>query len=107
MQLSFFMTLELRYILVERYNYVSFLFVIVTYFLLRCIYVICLFDKVTFFNDVRITFYFGTFKLRMEITLRLPFVFVRQLRYVLVTFLDYVRITLYFGTFELRTEMAL
>ena len=70
------MTLELRYILVRsnyvrklRYNYVSFLFVIVTYFLLRHNYVICLFDEVTFFDDVRVTLYFGTFELRTEITL--------------------------------------
>ena len=58
-------------------------------FLLRCNYVIYLFHKVTFFNDVRITFYFGTF----EITLQLRFAFVRhcesffimsQLRYLFV-----------------------
>ena len=43
-------------------------------FLLRRNYVIYLFDVVTLFNDVRITFYFGTFELRMEITLQLRFV---------------------------------
>ena len=66
----------LRYILVrlncawkERYNYVSFLLVIVTYFLLRHNYVIYFFVLVTFFGDVRITLYFGTFELRMEIML--------------------------------------
>ena len=32
-------------------------------------YVIYLFDVVTFFNDVRLTFYFGTFEAHMEITL--------------------------------------
>ena len=37
--------------------------------------VICLFDVVTFFDNVRITLYFGTFELRMEITLQLRFVF--------------------------------
>ena len=70
------MTLEIGTILVrsnyvwkQRYNYVSFLFVIVTYFLLRHSYVICLFDVVTFFIDVRITLYFGTLELRTEITL--------------------------------------
>ena len=49
-----------------------------TYFLLRRNYVIYLFDVVTFFNDVRIAFYFGTFELRMKITLELRFVFVRH-----------------------------
>ena len=98
--LLFFKTLELRFILVHsnyvwkwRDNYVSFLFVVVTYFLLRCNYVIYLFNVVTFFNDVRNRFYFGTFELRMEITLQLRFVFVRhcnvffitsQLRYLFV-----------------------
>ena len=62
-------------------------------FLLRRNYVIYLFDVVMFFNDVRITFYFGTFELRMEITLQIRFVFVRhcdvffitsQLRYLVV-----------------------
>ena len=70
------MTLEIGSILVrpnyiwkKRYNYVSFLFVIATYFLLRHNYVICLFDVVTFFDNVRITLYFGTLELRTEITL--------------------------------------
>ena len=62
-------------------------------FLLRHNYVIYLFHAVTFFNDVRITFYFGMFELRMEITLQLRFDFVRycevffimsQLRYLFV-----------------------
>ena len=44
-------------------------------FLLRYNYVIYLFDVVTFFDNVRITLYFGTFELRMEITLQLRFVF--------------------------------
>ena len=38
-------------------------------FLLRYNYVIYLFDVVTFFDDVRITLYFSTFELRTEITL--------------------------------------
>ena len=70
------MTLELRYILVRlnyvwkyRYNYVSFLLVIVTYFLLRHDHVIYLFVVVTFFDDIRIMLYFSTFELRTEITL--------------------------------------
>ena len=49
-------------------NYVSFLFVIVTYFLFCQNYGIYLFDVVTFFDDVSITLYFGKFELRMEIT---------------------------------------
>ena len=79
------MMLELCYILVRsnyvrklRSNYVSFLFVIVTYFLLRHNYAICLFVVVTFFIDVRITLYFSTFDLRTDITL--------QNGYFLVTF---------------------
>ena len=48
------------------------------YFLLRPNYVIYLFDAVAFFNDVRITFYFGTFKLRKEIMLQLRSVLVRH-----------------------------
>ena len=47
--------------------YVSFLFVIVTYFLLRCNYVICLFDVVTFSDDVRIRLFFDTFQLCTEL----------------------------------------
>ena len=79
------MTLEIDTILVrsnyvwkQRYNCVSFLFVTLTYFSLRHNYFICLFNVVTFLNDVRITLYFGTFELRMEITLQLRFVFVRH-----------------------------
>ena len=59
---TFFMTLELRFILVrsnyiwkQRYNNVPFLFVTLTYFLLRPNYVIYLLDVVTFFDYVRIT----------------------------------------------------
>ena len=48
-----------------------FLLVIVTYF-----YYVTMFSIVTFFDNVRITLYFGTFELRMEISLRLRFVFV-------------------------------
>ena len=43
--------------------------------LLRHNYVIHLFTVVTFFDNVRITLYFGSFELRMEITLQLRFVF--------------------------------
>ena len=86
-----------------------------------------MFDVVTSFDNVRTTLYFGTFELRLEITLQLHYVFARhcdvisffcnfsffitsQLRYYLfdvVTFFDNVRITLYFGTFELRMEITL
>ena len=65
------MTLEFRYILVRsnyvrklRYNYVSFLFVITKYVLLRHYNVICLFRVVTFFDDVIIRLDFGTLELR-------------------------------------------
>ena len=98
-----------------------------TYFLLRRNYVIYLFIVVTFFDNVRITLYFGTFELRLEITLQLHYVFARHCDVILlrhndvvllrhnyviylfdvVTFFDDVRITLYFSTFELRTEITL
>ena len=90
------MTWKLHFVFVRHCDvfFVSLqLFVIVTYFLLRHNYVICLFDVIMFFNDVRITLYFGTFELRMETTLQLRFVLVRhcnvffitsQLRYLFV-----------------------
>ena len=84
-------TLQLRYIfarlfdvILSRHNDVV---------LLRHNYLIYLFDVVTFFDNVRITLYFGTFALRIEITLQLRFVFARhydvffitsQLRYLFV-----------------------
>ena len=40
--------------------------------------VIYLLNIVTFFDNVRITLYFGTFELRKEITLQLRFVFARH-----------------------------
>ena len=86
-----------------RYNYVIYLFHVVTFELhfqitlqLRYVfachcdlillnhndvvllphnYVIYLFDVVTFFDNVKITLYFGTFEFRMEIMLQLRFVF--------------------------------
>ena len=61
--------LSLHYVWKEHYNYVSFWFVIVMYFLLCRNYVIYLFAVVKFFNEVRITLYFGTFELQMEHTL--------------------------------------
>ena len=93
-------------------------------FLLRHSYVIYIFDRITFFDNVRITLYFGTFELRLEITLQLRYVFARHCDVILlrhndvvllrhnyviylfdvVMFFDNVRITLYFGTFELRLK---
>ena len=61
--------------------------------LLRQNYVIYLFDVITFFDNVRITLYFGTLQLPMEIKLQLRFIFPRhcdvffiasQLRYLFV-----------------------
>ena len=84
--------------------------------LLRRNYVIYLFVVVTFFDDVTVTLYFGTFELRMEITLQLRFAFARHflLRhnhdiylFVEVTFFDDVRITLHFSTFKLSPEITL
>ena len=54
-------------------------------FLLRYNYVIYLFDVVTFFDDVRNRFYFGTFELRMEKTLQLRFAFVRHCNVFFIT----------------------
>ena len=93
-------------------NYVSFLFVTVTYFLILHNYVIYLFNVLTIFDDVRMPLYFGTFELRMEMTWKLLFVFLRhcdvffislQLRYLFVS-CSYVfgdaRNRYYFGTFD-------
>ena len=81
--------------------------------------VIYLFDVVTLFDDVRITFYFGTLELRMETMLQLRFAFARHCvifllshHYVIslidvATFFHDVRIMLYFGSFELLPEITL
>ena len=85
-----------------------------------------MFDVVTFFDNVRITLYFGTFELRLEITLQLRCVFAHHCDIILlyhhdvvllrhyviylfdaVTFIDVVIITLEFSTFDLRTEITL
>ena len=80
------------------------------YFLLRGNFVIYLFDVVTIFYDVRVTLYFGTLELLVEVTLQLSFVFGRNhvtyLFDVVMFFYD-VEITLYFGMFELRMEVTL
>ena len=82
---------------------------------------------VTFFDNDRITLYFGTFELRLEITLQLSHVFARHWDVILfrhndvvllhhnyvihlfdvVTFFHNVRITLHFGMSELRMEITL
>ena len=47
-------------------------------FLLRCNYVIYLFDVVMSFDNVRITLYFGTFELQLEISLHLGYALARH-----------------------------
>ena len=75
-------TLELRLAFVQHFNI----------FLLRHNYVIYLFNVNTLFNDVRITLYFDTFELHMEITLQLRFfahhcdVFLLRHNYVIYLF---------------------
>ena len=111
----------------ECYNYPSLLFLILTYILLRHNYLIYFFDVVTFFYDVRITLYFGTFELCMEIMLQLRFAFVRHCEVTLLRQdynFCYVTFTLFiclmqlrflmtlelrynFGTFKLSTETTL
>ena len=54
-------------------------------FLLRQNYVIYLFNIIMFFDNFRITFYFGTFELRMEIKLQLPYVFARHCDLIFIT----------------------
>ena len=74
-----------NYIQKWRENYVSFLFVVMTYFLVCYNYVIYLLNVVTFFDDVRNRFYFGTFELLIEITLQLRFVFVHHCNVFFIT----------------------
>ena len=96
-------------------------------FLLLYNYVIYLFDVVTFFDNVRISLYFGTCALRLKITLQLCYAFAHHCDIILLrhndvvslrlnyaiylldldTFFDNVRITLYFVMFELRMEITL
>ena len=59
-------------------------------FLLRYNYVIYLFDVVPFSDNVRITLYFGTFKLCLKITLQLRYVFARHCDVVLLRHNDVV-----------------
>ena len=91
LELRLEITLQLRYVFARHCDVILLRHNDVV--LLRHNYVIYLFDVVTFFDDVRITLYFGTFELRIEITLQLHFVFARhcdvffitsQLRYLFV-----------------------
>ena len=54
-------------------------------FLLRHNCIIYLFGVVMFFDNIRITLYFGTFELRMEIMLQLRFVFGRHCDVLFIT----------------------
>ena len=59
-------------------------------FLLLYNYVIYLFDVVPFSDNVRITLYFGTFKLCLKITLQLRYIFARHCDVVLLRHNDVV-----------------
>ena len=120
---AFLIILEIRYLHVQLLCmlgpnfWITFLwYVCISHWNDRVIY---LPNVITFFDDVRITLYFDMFGLRMEITLKLRFVFalhcdILSLRYSyviylfnIVTFSNNLRITLYFGTFELLMEITL
>ena len=108
-----FFVVCLHNVLKKRSSYVSLLFNILRYFLLRHNYVIYLFDVNTFFVDARIALIFYawiTYGNSVTVTFFL-LVIVTYFYYVtmfsIVTFFDNVRITLYFGTFELRMEISL
>ena len=66
-------TLQLRYVFARNCDVILLRHKDVV--LLRHNYVIYLFDVVKFFDNVRITLYFGTFELHIKITLQLGFVF--------------------------------
>ena len=86
-----------------------------------------MFDVVTLFDNVRISLYFGTCELRLEITLQLRYVFACHCDVILLrhndvvslrlnyaiylfdvdTIFGNVSITLYFVAFELRVEIKL
>ena len=81
----FFMTLGLYSFVVRPITYGNniwkFCFLFVRHcgvFFISSQLVIYLFDVVTIFVDVRISLYFGTFKLRMEMTWKLRFMFFRH-----------------------------
>ena len=61
-----------------RHNYVGSWFVNLLYLFLHQNYVINAFLTMHIFHDIRITFFCGTFALRMKITLKLRFIFVRH-----------------------------
>ena len=75
-------------------------------FLLRHNFIIYFFDRIMFFDDVRITSYFDMFELRMEITLQLCFVFARHSDVLLLRY-NYVIYLFDVVTFELRLEITL
>ena len=60
---------RLDYVRKQLYSHVLFFFVIVTFLLLCHNYVIKTFVTANNFNDVKITSFFGTFKLRIKVTL--------------------------------------
>ena len=68
-------------------------------FLLRYSYVIYLFDVVTFFDNVRISLYFGTCELRLEITLQLRYVFARRCDVILLRHNDVVSLRLNYAIY--------
>ena len=124
----FFMTLGLRSFVVCCITYGNnvwnnvwklrlFLLVIVTRFLFRHNYVICLFEVVTFFDDVRITLLRSNYvrKWGENYVLFLFIIvtcFLVRYNYVIylfniVTFFDDVRNRFDFGTFELPMEITL
>ena len=73
------LTFQLRFVFCSSIWRV-FCYVIITFFI--CFYVLYV---VTFFDDVRNTFYFATFELRMEITLHLRFVLVPHFKEIFIT----------------------
>ena len=75
-------------------------------FLLRYNYIIYLLDRITFFDDVRVTLYFDMFELRIEVTLQLCFVFARHCDVFLLRY-NYVIHLFDVVTFELRLEITL
>ena len=63
-------------------------------------------DRITFFDDVRVTLYFDMFELRIEVTLQLCFVFARHCDVFLLRY-NYVIHLFDVVTFELRLEITL
>ena len=74
-----------NYVWKLRYSYVALWFFNLLYLFLRQNSIIKAFLLMTFFHDLSITFFCGTFTLRMEITLQLRFVFVRRCEVFFIT----------------------